>query len=157
MCCDACRFLSQEFSSGMSPRDIWDMNPIFSMAFDSSYRDMIESLGFEVDVHADAYVEDTIPPLIEDDAAQVTESSISEFDRYYESWVEQQTDGYWNGWWDMWLDEVDRTERDIAGLVDGIHDGIPVGMLRATPESSDWGSDDELGCLEDMDEYIRRI
>jgi len=144
----------------MSPRDIWDMNPIFSMAFDSSYRDLIEPLGFEVDVNADAYVDESLPPLVDDDEDTVehaVQSSISEFDRYYERWVEQQTDGYWSGWWDMWLDEVDRRERDVADMADGDHDGVPVGMLRATPESSDWGSDDELGCLEDMDEYIRRI
>lgn len=139
---------------GMAPRDIWDCNPIFTMAFDANYRDLIEGIGFETDVFHNVY-EDEIPPLVAVDEEDLVPIDINNFDRYYERYY----DGYYINWLGDWMNDSQEEEEggmevDISTAHDGVYNGIPVGMIRATPESSDWGSDEEFSCHETMDDIV---
>jgi hypothetical protein len=124
----------------MPPRDLVDLNLTYQTSFYFAYREFVihnsDRLGFE---------EEDMP-----DVESAVESDVESDD---DSWDEYEHEDLPDSDSSVASEEIivvgSGTEEDPWDLTYDEEDGVPIGHLRATPPSSNWGDDlDELPGLE---------
>lgn len=117
---------AQDFQAfqGMSPRDTWDVNPVFTQDFWFDYCGFLErEFGWVTDLVDDSVETDSEMGLENmmiprEDTVRIIDGEVWDYESLPDS-SDEESEG-----------------------------GIPVGMIRATPPHSDWG--DELDDLPGM-------